>query len=109
MRALSVTAVTLLLGMAACDAASTEPSAPRSRHNELVSPSGAATHDAISTGPTNRCYGAVLSGIASTWPWAHDDRMDFMPPPGATALWIQVFGPSTGVTSVRELQFHFCS
>lgn len=109
MRVRSAIAVVVLLGVAACAAVSTEPSTQRSPQNQLVSPSGAATHDAISTGPTNQCYGAVLSGIATTWPWAHDGRMDFMPPPGAIALWIQVFGPSTGVTSVRELQFHFCS
>jgi hypothetical protein len=59
-------------------------------------------------GPSNRCYGQISAGIASTWPWAHDDRVDFPPPPGALALWIQEFGPSVGVTSVRDLQVAFC-
>jgi hypothetical protein len=62
-----------------------------------------------SAGPDNRCYGEVASGIASTWPWAHDGQEDFPPPPGGLALWVQEFGPDVGVTSVRELQLLFCS
>ena len=61
------------------------------------------------TGPNNRCYGAVVSGIASTWPWAHLDKAAFAPPPGALALWVREFGPSAGISSVRELQVLFCS
>jgi hypothetical protein len=34
--------------------------------------------------------------------------MDFPPPPGALALWIELFGPDIGVSSVRELQLFFC-
>ena len=60
------------------------------------------------TGPSNQCYGAIASGIASTWPWAHEGQMDFPPPPGALALWIKLFGPEVGVSSVRELQLLFC-
>lgn len=60
------------------------------------------------TGPSNQCYGAIVAGIASTWPWAHEGRMDFPPPPGALALWIELFGPEVGVSSVRELQLLFC-
>jgi len=59
-------------------------------------------------GPSNRCYGDIASGIASTWPWAHNDRVGFPPPPGALPLWIQEFGPFVGVSSVRELQVAFC-
>lgn len=60
------------------------------------------------TGPSNRCYGDIVQGIASTWPWAHDDKIDFAPPPGAVELWVQTFGPGLGVSSVRELQQLFC-
>jgi hypothetical protein len=59
-------------------------------------------------GPSNKCYGDIASGIASTWPWAHNDKVDFPPPPGALALWIQEFGPFVGISSVRELQVAFC-
>jgi len=61
------------------------------------------------TGPSNQCYGAITAGIAATWPWAHEGQMEFPPPPGAVALWIQLFGPEVGVSSVRELQLLFCS
>ena len=60
------------------------------------------------SGPSNRCYGDIVAGIASTWPWAHDDKSSFEPSPGAIALWIQLFGPSVGISSVRELQVLFC-
>lgn len=59
--------------------------------------------------PDNRCYGAITAGIASTWPWAHDDKSAFPPPPGSLALWIKTFGPDVGVSSVRDLQLLFCS
>jgi hypothetical protein len=60
-------------------------------------------------GPENRCNGQIVAGIASTWPWAHNDKVAFPPPPGAIALWIQEFGPFVGVSSVRELLKLFCS
>jgi hypothetical protein len=60
------------------------------------------------TGPSNQCYGLITSGIASTWPWAHNDKVDFPPPPGSLALWIKEFGPVVGVSSVRDLQQMFC-
>jgi hypothetical protein len=60
-------------------------------------------------GPSNRCYGEIASGIASTWPWAHEGQAAFPPPPGAIALWLQLFGPQVGVSSVRDLQLLFCS
>lgn len=59
--------------------------------------------------PSQACYGQIVAGIASTWPWAHDDKVDFAPPPGAIALWIEIFGPFAGVSSVRELQILFCT
>jgi hypothetical protein len=58
--------------------------------------------------PSNQCYGAIASGIAATWPWAHEGQMAFPPPPGAMALWLELFGPAIGVSSVRELQILFC-
>jgi len=57
---------------------------------------------------TSQCYGAIASGIASTWPWAHDDKIAFPPPPGSLHLWIETFGPLIGISTVRELQLLFC-
>jgi len=56
-----------------------------------------------------RCKGQIVAGIASTWPWAHDAKSAFPPPPGAIALWLKEFGPDVGVSSVTELQAMFCS
>ena len=63
---------------------------------------------AADPGPSNKCYGEIIAGIAATWPWAHDEKVDFAPPPGAIALWIKSFGPGLGISSVRELQVLFC-
>ena len=60
------------------------------------------------TGPDNRCYGQISSFIASTWPWAHNDKVAFPPPKGSLALWVETFGPFLGISSVRELQLLFC-
>ncbi len=60
-------------------------------------------------GPSNVCYGQIVAGIASTWPWAHEDKVAFAPAPGAIALWLQIFGPQAGVSSVRDLQLLFCN
>ena len=60
-------------------------------------------------GPSNQCYGEIASGIAATWPWAHEGQAAFAPPPGGLALWVQEFGPGVGVSSVRQLQLLFCS
>ena len=54
--------------------------------------------------PSNQCYGAIVSGIAATWPWAHNGQVDFPPPPGAIALWVELIGPNVGISSVRELE-----
>jgi hypothetical protein len=64
---------------------------------------------AVQTGPDNKCYGQIIAGIASTWPYAHEDHASFAPPPGAIALWVRTFGPSVGISSVRELQLLFCT
>jgi hypothetical protein len=58
--------------------------------------------------PSNQCYGAIVRGIAATWPWAHDGQVAFPPPPGSLALWVELFGPELGISSVRELQILFC-
>ena len=59
--------------------------------------------------PESKCAGQVVAGIAATWPWAHNDKVAFPPPPGAIALWVREFGPDVGVSSVRQLQLLFCS
>ena len=58
--------------------------------------------------PSQACYGDIVSGIANTWPWAHEGREFFGPPPGAVALWIREIGQYFGISSVRELQMLFC-
>jgi hypothetical protein len=70
--------------------------------------SSIAGNAGAANGPSNRCYGDIAAGIASTWPWAHNDKDAFPPPPGALHLWIQEFGPFVGVASVRDLQVAFC-
>jgi hypothetical protein len=69
---------------------------------------GAAPAGPTSEEPDRRCYGQLVSGINTTWPWAHFDKEAFPPPPGAIALWVQLFGPDIGVNTVRELQLRFC-
>ena len=59
--------------------------------------------------PSSQCNGQIVAGIAATWPWAHNDKEAFPPPPGAIALWIEEFGPFVGVSNVRDLQKLFCS
>ena len=44
---------------------------------------GTATVAQGSNGPSNKCYGQITAGIAATWPWAHDDKAAFPPPPGS--------------------------
>ena len=55
------------------------------------------------------CQGQIISIIASTWPFAHEGHVDFPPPPGSVALWLQVIGePFFGISTVREAQALFC-
>jgi hypothetical protein len=62
-----------------------------------------------SADPANRCYGEIIAAIVATWPWAHEGQTAFAPPPGAIALWLELFGPDLGISSVRDLQLLFCS
>ena len=75
-----------------------------------IGASGAlAGNAAAATGPSNECNGSLVRGIAATWPWAHEEEQTaFAPAPGAIALWLELFGPAVGVSSVRELQLLFC-
>jgi hypothetical protein len=66
------------------------------------------TFESVPTPPTSQCYGQITSGIASTWPWAHDDQSAFPPPPGSIARWLEEFGPVLGISTVHELQLLFC-
>lgn len=84
--------------------------------NPMAPPPADATRPAVAipgvnlqTGPSNVCRGETASGIASTWPWAHDNKAAFPPPPGAIALWVKEFGPEAGVSSVRELLELLCT
>jgi hypothetical protein len=58
--------------------------------------------------PSAQCYGEIIAGIASIWPWAHNDKVDFAPSPGGIALWIKEFGSIYKISSVRDLQVLFC-
>jgi hypothetical protein len=74
----------------------------------VIAASAAVARDAAAK-PSNRCYGEIIAGVSATWPWAHEGQTDFAPPPGAIALWLELFGPDAGVSSVRDLQLLFCS
>lgn len=93
-RFVPVLVAVLALPLASCQ----EPTAPEP--NLTVTPSMDVSAS---------CAGRIVAGIASTWPWAHEDGAVFPPPPGSIALWIQVFGPSVGVSNVHDLQVLFCS
>jgi hypothetical protein len=95
------TVAAVALAVASCQS----PTAPQSG---VDGPAFDATPGNQQTGPTNQCYGAIASGIASTWPWAHDGQFAFPPPPGGLARWVATFGPALGISSVRELQTTFC-
>jgi hypothetical protein len=93
------------LTLVACDGAT----APVARDlTPAFQPTLLANAQPEQAGPSNRCYGAITAGIAATWPWAHAGQVDFAPPPGSIALWIELFGPVAGVSSVRDLQLLFC-
>jgi hypothetical protein len=97
------------LSVAACEKLPTSPvTAERPAAFGAKSPIGASSAVA-QTGPSNQCYGAIAAGISSTWPWAHEGHSAFPPSPGAIALFVTLFGPQIGVSSVRELQLLFCS
>ena len=75
---------------------------------DVITPAFALSSADQQTGPSNTCYGQIASGIASTWPWAHNEKVAFPPPPGALALWLETFGPGLGISTVRDLQELFC-
>ncbi len=77
--------------------------APTADHASLT-----CRFQSLPTPPTNECYGQIASGIASTWPWAHDEKIASPPPPGSLHLWLETFGPLIGISTVRELQLLFC-
>lgn len=100
-------AVAALMILAACDTLPTGPSnEPPAR---ALSASHAASRDASPTGVTSQCDGQAVALINTTWPWAHEDKGGFAPPPGAIAIWLQDLGPFLGVQTVREAQTYFCS
>ena len=111
--------VTVALSAAACDRLPTAPASDPSTHVRSVSTASGASHDAVYGGPSNQCYGSIVLGIARTWPWTNDGWItwpwsyeggpDYAPPPGSVELWIQMYGSTYGITSVRQLQLRFCS
>lgn len=100
-RALATTAAVLLL--AACGESPTE--APLEDATLRAPVEAAAPSE---TGLSARCQGQVVSGIASTWPWAHNDKAAFAPPKGSLAQWIEIIGPGLGIESVQDLEDLFC-
>jgi hypothetical protein len=64
--------------------------------------------DVSVVGPGAQCWGQITSGIANTWPWAHNGQTAFPPPKGAIALWLEEFGSQIGISNVHELQLLFC-
>lgn len=99
----------LAVAISGCERLPTDPITEHSQPARAMTATAGARHDAIATGPANRCRGDSLSGIATTWPWAHEDKSAYAPPPGSIAIWLKVLGPSIGVSTVRELQAYYCS
>lgn len=99
----------LAVAISGCERLSTDPISEHSQPTRAMTAMGTPQHDAIAKGSDNRCRGDSLSGIATTWPWAHEDKSDYAPPPGSIAIWLEVLGPGIGVSSVRELQAYYCS
>lgn len=61
------------------------------------------------TASADACHGEIVGDIASTWPFAHEGMEDFTPPPGALALWNQLFTPFDNPGELnRDIQA-FCS
>jgi hypothetical protein len=59
--------------------------------------------------PSASCAGKIASGVAATWPWAHEGHEFFAPPKGGLAKFVEELGPVLGFSSVRELQEMFCA
>ncbi len=99
MRVVTLLGITGLALFAACQ----DPMAPEQPvADEVDAPV------AVALSPDNKCYGQVVAGISSTWPWAHDNKAGFDPPKGAVAKWLEEFGPGLGISTVRELQILAC-
>ena len=88
----------------ACGDSPTEPAVPEPEavNAELLV---VAANEASTQGISHRCFGQLVSEIASTWPWARDHET-FPPPPGSIALWIETYLPEG--STVRSLQQMFC-
>lgn len=54
------------------------------------------------------CHGDIVGDIASTWPFAHEDRDEFSPPPGAIALYTEVLTPFDNPGQLNEDIKEFC-
>jgi len=98
--------IALGVGLVLCLTSCEDPAGPTAAEDSGSTLALAA--QAQQTGPSNRCYGQIVAGIAATWPWAHNNPQSFPPPPGALALWVRLIGPNVGISSVRELQTLFC-
>lgn len=99
----------LAVAISGCERLPSDPISQTSQPTRAITASAGAHHDAIATGAANRCRGDSLSGFATTWPWSHEDKRAYAPPPGSIAIWLKVLGPSIGVSTVRELQAYYCS
>lgn len=56
---------------------------------------GITTVVGLSTGSAkaDSCHGDIVGkDIASTWPYAHQDRSQFPPPKGGFAAWVEILG-----------------
>lgn len=118
MRAPIALIIAVALGATACDNLPAAPVGERSTDTRSVRASATASHDGAYGGPSNQCYGSIILGIARTWPWTTDGWIewpwsyeqgpDYAPPAGSVELWIQLYGSTYNVTSVRQLQLRFC-
>ena len=95
-----------MVGLVVCVAGCENPMAPRLPEDSRRAVAVPGVN--LQTGPSNQCRGAVVSEVASDWPWPQD-KATFPPPPGAIARFIETFGPLGGFSSVRELQELFCA
>jgi len=99
----------LAVAISGCERMPTDPISEHSQPTRAMTAMAGPRHDAIATGQANRCRGDTLSSFATTWPWSHENKRAYAPPPGSIAIWLKVLGPSIGVSTVRELQAYYCS
>jgi hypothetical protein len=103
---MSVRITLAITGFALATIGCQSPTAPRAAQDGR--PTITVPAPSLQVGRSNQCRGAVMSEVASDWPWP-DDKESFPPPPGAVARWLETFGPLVGVSSVRELQELACA